>query len=167
LLSLIVALDKSRAIGLDGQLPWTLSRDLQRFKKLTLGHPIIMGRKTFESIGGPLPGRQNIVLTRDNELSFDGIDICGSLEEALESVRLHKKDDIFIIGGAEIYNQGLAKAGRIYLTEVEASVNGDTYFPTLVEDDWIEVENSGLYPADDCHTHAYRFRTLERKNVPI
>ena len=165
MLNLIVALDKSGVIGLDGRLPWKLSNDLKRFKQLTLGCPVIMGRKTFESIGRALPARQNIVLTRNNEFSAQGVELFCSLGQALDAVTGDKNKEIFIIGGAEIYTQGLTKAHRIYLTEVEASVDGDTYFPDLSTDDWVEIEDSGLFAADDRHTYPYRFRTLERRKV--
>ena len=164
MLNLIVALDKSGVIGVDGRLPWKLPNDLKRFKQLTLGCPLIMGRKTFESIGRPLPARQNIVLTRNIEFSATGVDLFCSLEQALDAVVGGKNKEIFIIGGAEIYTQGLAKAHRMYLTEVEANVDGDTYFPEVFADDWVETEDSGLFAADDRHTHPYRFRTLERRN---
>ena len=165
MLNLIVALDKAGVIGVEGRLPWKLSSDLKRFKQLTLGYPVIMGRKTFESIGSPLPARQNIVLSRNMEFSAIGVDFFCSLEQALDSITGDKNEEIFIIGGAEIYAQGLAKAHRIYLTEVEANVAGDTYFPDLSIEDWIEIEDSGLFPADERHTYPYRFRTLERRKT--
>jgi dihydrofolate reductase len=165
MLNLIVALDKSRVIGLNGRLPWKLSNDLKRFKLLTLGYPVIMGRKTFESIGRALPARQNIVLTRNSEFSAEGVDLFCSLEQALDSFTGGKNKEIFIIGGAEIYSEGLARADRIYLTEVEANVDGDTCFPELSADDWVEIDDSGLFAADDRHTYPYRFRTLERRDV--
>jgi len=165
MLSLIVALDKSRTIGSDGGLPWDLPHDLKRFKSLTFGSPIIMGRKTFQSIGRALPGRQNIVLTRSRKFSADGVDCFGSLELALDGIVDSRNKEVFIIGGAEIYRQGLEKANRIYLTEVEAKIDGDTHFPILLDDEWEEVENSGFFPADASHTYSYRFRTLERREA--
>ena len=165
MLNLIVALDKAGVIGVDGRLPWKLSNDLKRVKQLTLGYPVIMGRKTFESIGKALPARQNIVLTRNIGFSARGVDLFCSLEHALEAVAGGQNEEIFIIGGAEIYAEAMTKANRIYLTEVEASVDGDTYFPDLSIDDWVEIEDSGLFAADDRHTYPYRFRTLERRKV--
>lgn len=127
-ISLIVAIDINRNIGKDGKLLWHIPEDLSRFKKLTMGKPIIMGRKTYDSIGRPLPGRKNIVITRQN-LSLKDVVIVHSLQDALSEAEKENPDEIFIIGGQQIYEQAMGLADRIYLTIVNASFNGDTKFP--------------------------------------
>jgi dihydrofolate reductase len=125
-INIIAALGKNRAIGKRGKLLWRISDDLKRFKRLTLGHPIIMGRKTYESIGRALPGRTNIVVTRNQSLSAPGIIVVHSFHEAM---RTAGADEIFIIGGGEIYTQALPRAEKLYLTLVESSAEGDVFFP--------------------------------------
>ena len=127
MISLIVAHDKNRVIGYENKMPWHLPGDLQYFKEMTMGKPIIMGRKTFESIGRPLPGRRNIVITRNESYNADGIEIVSSLEEAIE---LTKDDiEIMIIGGEQIFRLALPIAQRLYITEIDKGFKGDTYFP--------------------------------------
>nr|AIA14286.1 Dihydrofolate reductase [uncultured bacterium] len=128
--SMIVAMSENRVIGKENQLPWRLPEDLKRFKEITIGHPVIMGRKTFESIGRLLPGRENIVITRQTEFSFPGAVVKSSLEAALSYCE-RKAEESFIIGGAEIYRLGMPYATRIYLTLIRKSIEGDAYFPTL------------------------------------
>lgn len=138
MLSLIVAESENRVIGAGGQLPWHLSGDLRRFKRLTLGHTLIMGRKTFDSIGRLLPGRRTIVVTRQAGWSFPGALVAHDLDEALRLV--DPADETFIVGGAEIYSQALPLVERIYLTRVHARIAGDTYFPELPPDAWQVVQ---------------------------
>lgn len=130
-ISVVAAIQKKdRGIGKDGHLLWRLPEDLKRFKTLTMGHPIVMGSKTFRSIGKPLPGRINIVVTRNPDFSAEGCEICGSLQEAI-ALGGRKDSEIFVIGGGEIYAQALPLADNLYLTEVESEVEADTFFPTL------------------------------------
>ena len=136
-LALVVAMARNRGIGLEGRLPWRLPEDLKRFKALTMGHALIMGRKTHESIGRPLPGRRNIVVTRSGA-SFAGCETAVSLEAAM---RLARETDPMpmVIGGAELYAQALPYATHLYLTRVDRDVEADTYFPGLVEAEWEQV----------------------------
>jgi len=131
--NIVAALGKDRVIGKDNQLLWHIPEDLKRFKLLTLGHPVIMGRKTLESIiaglGKPLPGRTNIVVTRDPEWKYEGVVVCHSLEEALGKAQEIDQEEIFIGGGAEIYTQSLPFTNRLYLTLIEGDHEGDTFFP--------------------------------------
>ena len=176
-LSVIAAVSKNGVIGLDGDMPWRLSSDLKRFKALTMGAPIVMGRKTFESIGRPLPGRLNIVVTRNYDWAADGVMRVGSLDAALELATAHLEsaepdpndpearlaDEIFVIGGGEIYAQALAIADLLYVTHVEAEVEGDTHFPAIDPAVWEIVEEEAC-PAGERDTHAVRFVTYERRS---
>lgn len=130
MINIIVAVSKNNQIGIDGKLPWHISEDLKYFKKTTQGHTVIMGRKTYESIGCPLPNRTNIVLTRDKNFSAEGIQTIHSLEEGLQ---LCKNNDVFIIGGGEIYSLFLPYADYLYITLVDKIINGDTSFPPYKE----------------------------------
>lgn len=162
-ISIIVAMSRNRVIGRNGQLPWHLSNDLKRFKRLTMGHPIIMGRKTFDSIGRALPGRHSIVVSRQDSLPNAGenVDLVHTLEEALEHARSLDPEEIFIIGGGEIYRQALHGADRIYLTLVDSESEGDVFFPAIDDDAWRRVEQEH-YSADERHDDDYTFITLER-----
>lgn len=163
-ISLVVALARNGVIGREGGLPWRLPGDLRRFKALTLGKPVIMGRKTFQSIGRPLPGRENIVVTRQAGWRSEGVRVAMSLMEAIdEAMRVAdgvNADEICIIGGAEIYTEALPLARRIHLTEVEADVEGDTRL-ALDRTGWREIERIRP-PADEQASHPYCFVTLER-----
>ena len=128
MINLIAAVSKNWVIGNNNTLIWKLPADLKRFKEITSGHPVIMGRKTYESIGRPLPNRRNIIITRDVNYSVDGCEVTHSLTDALELV---KDSEVFIIGGGEIYQQSMSIADRIYLTIVHENFNGDTYFPEI------------------------------------
>jgi len=139
-LAIVVAMNPSRVIGVDGDLPWRMREDLRHFKKTTMGHAIIMGRKTWDSIGRPLPGRRNIVITRNTELQIAGCDVVHSLEAAIDLARKEGDDCPMVIGGATIYAAALPQVTTIYLTEVEIDVDGDTLFPELDRSVWIEVE---------------------------
>ena len=141
-LSLIVAAARKNVIGRNNELPWHLPQDLKYFKSMTLGKPVIMGRKTFESIGKPLPGRTNIVITRQNDWSCAGVFVAKSVEEALtigkrfHNEQHHLAEEIMVIGGAEIYRYTLPFANRVYLTRINIAVEGDAYFPELPNTEW-------------------------------
>jgi dihydrofolate reductase len=152
-LSIIVAMTKSRVIGKAGGLPWRLPEDMQHFKATTMGHAIIMGRKTHESIGRALPGRRNLVVSHQPGLTFPGCEVFASLDEALAAARAGDPEPV-IIGGAAIYALALPLATRLHLTEVQADVEGDTYFPDFDERAWQETQRR----AGD----GVVFRTLER-----
>jgi len=162
IISLLVAMDEKRGIGKDGKLPWRLSSDLKRFRELTMGHHIIVGRKTFESIGKPLPGRRTIVVTRNPALRPEGCQVAASVAAAIETARMNGETEAFVIGGADIYAQALDVADRVYLTEVHAEVDADTFFPEFDRTAWTEKECS-YQPADEKNEHACTFRLLERK----
>ena len=157
--SIIVATDERGAIGHEGQLPWRLPEDLKRFKAITLGKPVIMGRKTWDSIGRPLPGRLNIVVTRQPGLELAGATVVGSLDEALAAAG--DAPEACVIGGAEIYRLALPLADTLHLTRVHATVAADTYFPVLDPQQWVEVAREER-AADERHAHAYAFVELRR-----
>jgi dihydrofolate reductase len=165
-LSLVVAMAENRVIGRAGGLPWRLPGDLKRFRRLTTGHPVIMGRKTYESIGKPLPGRTNIVVTRTPGYPAPGCTVVGSLEAALKAAAEAPNDppkrETFVIGGAELYAQALPLAKRIYLTLVHAEIEGDTFFPDFDPSEWREISRERHEP-DEQHAYAYSFITLERR----
>ncbi|MBU7593196.1 dihydrofolate reductase [Metabacillus halosaccharovorans] len=138
MISLIVAMDKHRLIGRDNQLPWHLPQDLAYFKKVTMYHKIIMGRKTFESIGRPLPGRENIIVTRDSTYSQEGCTILHSIEEILE-LSSRSDEELFVIGGAEIFKEILPVSDRLYITEIDDVFEGDTYFPDRKDTEWKKI----------------------------
>ena len=163
IISLIVARADNGVIGRNGDLPWHLPADLKHFKRLTVGKPIVMGRKTFDSIGKPLPGRHNIVVTRNPDWRADGVTIVPNLAEAVAAAGLDlrvRAPEIMIIGGAQIYADALPLADRIYLTEVHSAPAGDTRFPALCDADWRETSREP-HPAQD-DKPAYSFVTLER-----
>ena len=135
---IIAAVGRNGAIGVDGGLPWRIPEDLARFKKLTMGHALVMGRATFESIGRPLPGRTNIVLTRRANWSHDDVEVAGSVDEAL-AIAASRGQDAYIAGGAEVYRQTLGIADRLEITEVDLSPEGDTWFPPVDWSQWREV----------------------------
>jgi len=158
MIKIIVATSKNKVIGNNNKLIWKLSSDLKRFKELTTGHPVVMGRKTYESIGRPLPNRRNIIITRNLEYRVDDCEIVSSLDEAL----LLTKNDCFIIGGGEIYKQSLEVADKIYLTLVHEDFEGDTIFPELGKE-WAEVSNEDFEP-DENNAHKYSFINYEKYN---
>ena len=161
LLSLIAAADEHNVIGKDGKLPWHLSADMHYFRTVTSGHPIIMGRKTYESIGHPLPGRQNIVISRQTHLKIDGCDVVSSLDEAIHLAEESGATEAFVIGGGEIYKQALSIADRIYLTRIALSVDGDTFFPVFSEKEWEEVSREE-HQADEKNACSYTFTVYRR-----
>lgn len=158
--ALIAALARNGVIGRDNQLPWRLSADLQRFKRLTLGKPVVMGRKTWESLRRPLPGRRNIVVTRDRYFGAEGCVITHSVEEALAAAA--GSDEVMVIGGAQLYAQTLALADRLYLTEIDAQVEGDARFPDLDAAAWREVERQRCR-ADEKNDYDCDFVVLDRR----
>lgn len=159
-ISIIVAVDRCGAIGRDGNQPFFISADLRRFRELTMGHPIIMGRKTFQALPrGPLPGRTNIVVSRDAAFQPDGTVRVTSINEAINAA---ETDEAFVIGGAQIYAQFMPVASRLYLTEIDAEAEGaDTYFPTISPDEWAETACTE-WATDPKSGLRYRYRTLQR-----
>jgi dihydrofolate reductase len=162
IISLIVAMDEERGIGRQNALPWKLSDDLKRFKALTMGHTLILGRKTYHAIGRPLPGRMIIILTRNPDYAIDGCRIARTLHQALELAAADGENEVFIGGGGEVFAQALPHTDRIYLTQVHASLECDVFFPQLVLNEWIEVERS-FHPANDKNQYPSTFYVLERK----
>ena len=138
-ISLIVAMASNRIIGQDGQMPWHLSADLKRFKQITMGHPIIMGRKTYEAIGRPLPGRTNIIISRSSAYQPEGCVLVNSVEAAIEH-GCNLSDEVFVIGGAEIYKAALPLADNLYITQINKEFEGDTFFPEIDYKDWVEEQ---------------------------
>lgn len=165
-LSMIVAAAQNRVIGRDNALPWYLPNDLKYFKQTTLGKPIIMGRKTYESIGKPLPGRTNIVITRQTDYQPDGVKVVHSVAEArdlAESVCLiDGQEEAMIMGGAEIYTLALPDADRLYLTEVHADVDGDAYFPEYDKTEWKEISRED-FSAEGPNPYNYSFVVYDKK----
>lgn len=161
-LNFIVAMAKNRAIGINNQLPWHLPADFAWFKKNTLGHTVIMGRRTFESIGKPLPGRRNIVVSRNKNWFAEGCEVFVSLDTALDSCA--PKEQIFVIGGASLFGEALPNADRLYVTEVDAAPEGDTFFPALNSEMWRE-ESREHRAADEKNVYAMDFVILNRINA--
>jgi dihydrofolate reductase len=164
-LCLIVAVAENGVIGRDNDLPWRLSGDLKRFKSLTMGKPLIMGRKTYESIGRPLPGRTSIVLTRDDDFTADGVliarDQAAAMALAEQTARTTGVEEIMVIGGAGIYRLFLPDADRLYLTEVHMASPGDTYFPDINARDWMEISRE-RHDAEAGESCDYSFVVLDR-----
>ena len=164
-LSAIVATDCRGTIGKDGQIPWYLPADLQFFKRMTLGHPVVMGRKTFRSIGRPLPKRTNIVLTRDPFFTATGVVVVHSLREALGHPAVTEADETFIVGGGELYRESLPLVNTVYRTIVAADIeDGDAFFPDLPAEEWQEVWSEGHRPHGK-NELAYRFSRWRRTNI--
>ena len=159
MISIIVAASTNNVIGVRGELPWRLRDDLKRFKQLTLGKPVIMGRRTFESIGRPLPGRDNIVITTDRHYQADGCRVVHSIDQAL--VAAGDCEEVMIIGGADLYRQTLETADRLYLTLVKAAPEGDTWFPVIEPQQWREIERES-HQADEHNEFDYDFVVLDR-----
>ena len=159
MISLIVAHDENRVIGYENSMPWHLPGELQYFKEMTMGKPIIMGRKTFESIGRPLPGRRNIVITRNESYHAEGegIEVVGSLQEALTLVK--DVSEIMIIGGAQIFEQAMHIADKLYITLINHTFNGDTYFP--IYENWQETSCSE--PIEAAEGYTYQYCIFEKK----
>jgi dihydrofolate reductase len=162
ILSLLVAVDENYVIGKDNQLPWHLPNDLKYFKNLTWGMPILMGRKTFESIGKPLPGRKSIVITRDTNWQREGVEVVHSVDQAIDKAKGHDIKEIFVIGGAEIFATSFDQADRIYLTRIHHAFDGGVYFPQISEGEWRLVK-SHLSTKDDKNPYDHTFQVWERK----
>jgi dihydrofolate reductase len=159
-ISLIVAMASNRAIGLNNQMPWHLSGDLKRFKQITMGHPIIMGRLTFEAIGRPLPGRTNIIVSRNPSYQQEGCVVVDSVEAAINHGR-RLADEVFVIGGATLYEATLPLADSLYITQINQDFDGDTFFPDFDTNDWIEVEREDV--VDDAGvSFTYSFLKLQK-----
>lgn len=158
-ISIVVAISENNAIGKDNQLLWHLPADLKHFKEITSGSTIIMGRKTYDSIGRPLPNRRNIVITRSLDLQIPNVEVVHTLESALSLCDDEK--EVFIIGGAEIYKNALPTANKIHLTTVHQNYDADVFFPELIKEQWKEINNE-YHPADEKNSVAYTFSTLER-----
>ena len=155
---MIVARSRNHVIGRDNQMPWKISADLQFFKRVTMGHPVIMGRKTWESIGRPLPGRRNIIVSRNADYQATGGELVGSLDEALKS--LSEFERVFVIGGEQLFKQAFDKADRLYITEIDLDIDdGDTFFEVPDASNWKEVERTPGSEGDI----TFSFVTLERK----
>ncbi len=159
IISIITAMDRNRLIGNKNQLPWHLPADFAHFKSVTMGKPIIMGRKTYESIGKPLPGRTNIVLSRNPDFQIEGVVCVNSIEDAVAAVP--DADEIMIIGGSTIYEMLLPHVDRLYITYVDAEFEGDAWFPEIDSKQWLE-KDCVVRPADDKNHYDCRYVTLEK-----
>lgn len=157
MIKIIVAVSENGVIGGDNSLIWNLPNDMKRFKQITTGNAVVMGRKTYESIGKPLPNRRNIIISKDTNLFIDECEVVNSIEEAL----MLTNNDCFFIGGGEIYKQVLPLTDIIYLTKIHEDFNGDTYFPELNKEEWFESMNESFNP-DDKNKHKYSFIKYER-----
>lgn len=162
MISMIAAMAHDRVIGLDNQMPWHLPADLAHFKRVTLGKPVLMGRKTFESIGRPLPGRRNLVISRNPDYRADGVEVIDSVDAALALLAGSDVTELMVIGGGHLYGQLLPRADRLYLTRIDLAVEGDTRFPVFDEGDWSCIERESHQP-DEKNPHPYRFETWQRR----
>jgi dihydrofolate reductase len=160
-ISLISAMAANRSIGIENRLPWHLPADLRRFKALTMGHPMILGRRTYDSVGRPLPGRPTIVITRQPGWSAPGVIVTHTLDEALERARELDREELFIGGGEEIFRLALDRADRIYLTRIDQDFPGDTYFPEFDGAGWRLVEQED-HPATESRPYSFSFLTYEK-----
>jgi dihydrofolate reductase len=161
MIAIVVAIAENNVIGKDNQLIWHLPADLRYFKNLTMGHPILMGRKTYESIGKPLPGRTTVIITRQQDFKAPGCIVVNSINEAISQAQTIDQD-VYIIGGAEIYKQALGKTDTIYLTRVHHAFEGDTFFPEIDEANW-EVTSEEKHEPDEKNKYSYSFITLKRE----
>ena len=162
---LIAAVAKNGVIGVDGGLPWHLPDDLRRFKDVTRGHQVVMGRRTFEGLPGPLPQRRNFVVTRQQGYLADGVEVLHSLEEAIELAESHATSPdapLYVLGGAVLYEAAMPYADRLDLTLIDADIEGDTVFPTFSRAEWVEIESID-HPADADHAYRFRVSVLERR----
>ena len=164
-ITLIAAVAENRVIGRDGGLPWRLPDDLRRFKRRTQGHVVIMGRRTYESLAAPLPNRSAIVVSRSRDLDTGAATLANSLDKALDIARGRGENEVFILGGSEIYAMALPLADRLELTVVHAEIEGDTYFPEFDLAAWTITEDQRR-EADDRHEHPFSFRCYERVEAP-
>ena len=162
-ISLVVAVARNRVIGYQGQIPWRLPDDQLLFRRLTTGHPVVMGRKTFESIGKPLPNRNNLVVSRRDLSQIPGIRGFAKLMQAETWVREQGFEELFVIGGEALYGEAMERAERIYLTRVEAEPEGDAFFPEMDETRWLCVKQEA-HTADERHSHHFSFEIWERRH---
>ncbi len=159
-ISLIVAMATNRAIGLNNEMPWHLSADLKKFKQITMGSPILMGRKTYESIGRPLPGRTNIIISRNSDYQQAGCEVFNTIDEAIASCQQY--DEVFVIGGATFYEAILPVADKLYLTEINKAFKADTFFPVIDSKEWKEIAREDI-ENDSSVDFTYSFLTLEKQ----
>ena len=157
-ISIIVAMSHNNVIGLKNKLPWHISADLKNFKKITLGHPVIMGRKTYDSIGKPLIDRDNIVISRDNSLKIDDVQVVDSLEKAV--LKTADSAEVFIIGGQQIYKIALPLATHMYVTKVDGNFEGDAYFPNYIQAEWREVDRKDLITENNLKFSFLKFERI-------
>ncbi|QWZ94813.1 type 3 dihydrofolate reductase [Aeromonas sp. FDAARGOS 1411] len=161
-ISMIAAMAHDRVIGKDNQMPWHLPADLAHFKRVTLGKPVLMGRKTFESIGRPLPGRRNLVISRNPDYQAEGIEVVGSVEAALALLAGSSLEELMVIGGGHLYAEMLPSADCLYLTRIDLAVEGDTRFPAFDDGQWQRVDCES-HPADEKNPYPYSFETWQRR----
>ncbi|MFQ1689413.1 type 3 dihydrofolate reductase [Aeromonas veronii] len=161
-ISMIAAMAHDRVIGKDNQMPWHLPADLAHFKRVTLGKPVLMGRKTFESIGRPLPGRRNLVISRNPGYQAEGIEVVGSVEAALALLAGSSVEELMVIGGGHLYAEMLPSADCLYLTRIDLAVEGDTRFPAFDDGQWQRVDCES-HPADEKNPHPYSFEIWQRR----
>ena len=159
-LSIVVAMDDNHLIGKDNGLPWHLPADLAFFKKITTGNSILMGRKTYDSIGKPLPNRRNIVITRNPDILIPGCEVVDSIDKALSITQ--DEEEVMVIGGADLFEQLLPDVSRLYITHIEGKLEGETYFPHYDVNDWLEVTRESHQP-DEKNKYAYQFSIMDRK----
>ncbi len=161
MISFVVAMDKNRVIGKDNSIPWHLPEDLKFFKKVTMGHPIVMGRKTYESIGKPLPGRENVIVTRNVDYKAEGCIVLHSIEELKKYID-EKNEEVSIIGGAQLFKETFPIADRLYITEIHREFEGDTFFPEYPESEWtLTSKEKGV--KDEKNPYDYYFMIYDRK----
>lgn len=161
-ISMIAAMAHDRVIGKDNQMPWHMPADLAHFKRVTLGKPVLMGRKTFESIGRPLPGRRNLVISRNPDYQAEGIEVVGSVEAALALLAGSSVEELMVIGGGHLYAEMLPSADCLYLTRIDLAVEGDTRFPAFDDGQWQRIACES-HPADEKNPHHYSFETWQRR----
>jgi dihydrofolate reductase len=159
MISLIAAMARNRIIGRDNTMPWHLPADLAHFKRVTMGKPVIMGRRTYESIGFPLPGRKNVVITRNPDYAPEGVVVVDSIDAALNEVE--DAEEVMIIGGGQLYGDMLPRADRLYLTLIQADIQGDTEFPDYTQYAWSEIDHE-VYKSDEKNAYDLEFVTLEK-----
>lgn len=165
ILSLLVAASENNVIGKDNKLPWHLPNDLKYFKNLTWGMPILMGRKTFDSIGKPLPGRKSVVITRNEDWQHEGVAVVHSVEEAIKKAEDLGAKEIFVVGGAEIFQSALPAANRVYFTLIHKAIEGDTFFPPLLKSEW-RLVSERFCEADEKNAYDHSFQVWERNEQP-
>jgi len=165
IISIVVAADEGDGIGLNKAIPWHLPSDLKRFKALTMGHHLVMGRRTYESIGSPLPGRKMIVLSRDPEFQAEGCQTARSLQESFQMAMDAGERELFVIGGAEVFSEALVIADHLYLTRVQCTLEADTTFPPFNEENWTLICEQ-FHPADELNQFPQTFTHYIKKNLP-